>query len=649
MKVSKLLVGIALLSSPVLAQEKDPVLLTVGGKNVTRSEFEAIYHKNNTNNKIAGDKKSIDEYLELFINFKLKVREAEAQGLDTTTAFKNELEGYRRQLAQPYLVDNEVNDQLLKEAYERMKTDVRASHILIKVDPNALPKDTLAAYNKAIATRDRVLKGEDFTAVSKEVSEDPSAKENGGDLGFFTVLQMVYPFETAAFTLKTGEVSMPVRTRFGYHILKVTDRREAQGQILAAHIMVKSPKNATPEDEAKAKAKVDELYQQLKAGKDFAELAKEHSEDKGSAKKGGELPWFGTGRMVPEFEIAAFKLKNKGDISEPVKSPYGWHIIKKLDQKPIPSYDEAKGDLKSKVQKDSRSQKSKESLLAKLRAEYKLKEFPKAKEELYKHVDTTFFAGKWSPTGKKLDKVLFILGDRKVTQMDFARFIEAHQMMRAKTEIKVLVDQMYKQFMEEQLLAYEEQMLPKKYPEYRALLQEYRDGILLFDLMDKMVWSKAVKDTAGLKSFYEQNKTKFMWPDRAEATVYTAANETVARKLRTMLTDKKKRYTDDDLLAALNKDSQLNLKIESGKFAKGENEFVDKTNWTPGLSADIKKDEKVVIVDVKKVMQPEPKSLNESKGLVTADYQNHLEKIWIQELRAKYPVSVNQEVLKTVK
>lgn len=646
--MKKVFLSIALLfASASIAQQKDPVLLNVGGKEITKGEFETIYHKNNTKN--TADRKSIDEYLELFINFKLKVREAEAQGLDTTAAFRNELEGYRKQLAQPYLVDNEVNEKLLREAYDRMKKDVRASHILVKVDQDALPKDTLAAYNKAISIRERILKGEDFGKLAQELSDDPSAKENAGDLGFFTSMQMVYPFESAAYNLNINEISMPVRTRFGYHLLKVTDRRDAQGQIQVAHIMVKSPKTATPEEAEKAKAKIDEIYQQLKNGKDFAELAKEFSEDKGSAKKGGELPWFGTGRMVPEFEVAAFRLKEKGDYSEPVKTQYGWHIIKKLDQKPIPSYDETKAELKARIQKDSRSQKSRESMIAKIKKEYKFKDNPKAREEFYKIVDTTFFSGKWSSEGKKLDKVLFTIGDQKVTQKEFAKYLESHQVARNKTELQPVIDHLYKQFTEERVLAYEEKMLPAKYPEYKALLQEYRDGILLFDLMDKMVWSKAVKDTAGLKAFYEKNKDKFMWGERIEATIYTAANEEIGKKLRAMLTDKKKKYTDDEILAALNKDSQLNLKIETSKFPKGENELVDKAGTTPGLSPNMQKDGKVIIVDVKRVLAPEPKTLNEAKGLITAEYQNELEKEWIQELRAKYPVTVNKQVLETVK
>jgi len=293
MKFRKLnVIFAALLSCAFISNAQtstDPVLMTVAGKNITKSEFEAIYRKNNTKNA-ASDAKSLEDYLQLFINFKLKVKEAEELGLDTVSAFKNELEGYRKQLAAPYLTDNEVNDKLLREAYDRMKKDVRASHILIKCEAGALPKDTLAAYNKAIAARNRILKGEDFAKVAKELSEDPSAKDNGGDLGYFTSMQMVYPFETATFSADLNKVTMPVRTRFGYHIILKSDERANQGQITVAHVMVKTPsKDANAKDTSRVdpKAKIDELYAKIKAGGDFAEMAKQHSDDKGSSKKGG--------------------------------------------------------------------------------------------------------------------------------------------------------------------------------------------------------------------------------------------------------------------------------------------------------------------------------------------------------------------------
>ncbi|MFN5710396.1 MAG: peptidylprolyl isomerase [Bacteroidota bacterium] len=632
----------------------DQVLMTVAGKNITKSEFEAIYHKNN-NKSASADSKSLQDYLELFINFKLKVREAEELGLDTVAAFKNELEGYRKQLAAPYLTDNEVNDMLLKEAYDRMKKDVRASHILIKCDAAALPKDTLIAYNKAIAARNRILKGEDFSKVARELSEDPSAKDNGGDLGYFTSMQMVYTFETAAFSAETNKVSMPVRTRFGYHIILKTDERPNQGQITVAHIMVKTPqKDAAVKDTSKTdpKAKIDEMYAKIKAGADFAEMAKQFSDDKGSAKKGGELPMFGTGRMVIEFEKAAFALKNDGDMSMPIQTQYGWHIIKRLSKKELGSFDELKPELKAKIGKDSRSQNGKESMIAKIKKQYNFKENLKLRDEFVKVMDTTFFDAKWKhEAAAKLNKdALFSIGEKTYSQKDFAMYLENHQSKRAKTDFTLLVKDMYKEFVNESCLGYEESKLASKYPEFKALLQEYRDGILLFDLTDKNVWSKAVKDTTGLKVFYEENKSKYMWDTRAEATVYKCATEKVAADVRKMLKDKaKKKYTNDDILKAINKDSQLNLNIETGKYSKGENDIVDKFEWKKGLSANSTVDKQVVFVDFENIIAPTNKSIAEAKGLITADYQNYLEKQWIASLRNKYQFSVDKAVLSTVK
>ncbi len=632
----------------------DQVLMTVAGKNITKSEFEAIYHKNN-NKSASADSKSLQDYLELFINFKLKVREAEELGLDTVAAFKNELEGYRKQLAAPYLTDNEVNDMLLKEAYDRMKKDVRASHILIKCDAAALPKDTLIAYNKAIAARNRILKGEDFSKVARELSEDPSAKDNGGDLGYFTSMQMVYTFETAAFSAETNKVSMPVRTRFGYHIILKTDERPNQGQITVAHIMVKTPqKDAAVKDTSKTdpKAKIDEMYAKIKAGADFAEMAKQFSDDKGSAKKGGELPMFGTGRMVIEFEKAAFALKNDGDMSMPIQTQYGWHIIKRLSKKELGSFDELKPELKAKIGKDSRSQNGKESMIAKIKKQYNFKENLKLRDEFVKVMDTTFFDAKWKhEAAAKLNKdALFSIGEKTYSQKDFAMYLENHQSKRAKTDFTLLVKDMYKEFVNESCLGYEESKLASKYPEFKALLQEYRDGILLFDLTDKNVWSKAVKDTTGLKVFYEENKSKYMWDTRAEAIVYKCATEKVAADVRKMLKDKaKKKYTNDDILKAINKDSQLNLNIETGKYSKGENDIVDKFEWKKGLSANSTVDKQVVFVDFENIIAPTNKSIAEAKGLITADYQNYLEKQWIASLRNKYQFSVDKAVLSTVK
>jgi peptidyl-prolyl cis-trans isomerase SurA len=631
------------------AQDNDPVLMTVGKRNIRKSEFEAVYHKNNNNAK--ADEKALNEYLELYTNFRLKVAEAEELGLDTTEAFKSELKGYRQQLAQPYLTDNEVTENLIKEAYERSKYDIKASHILVKVDENALPKDTLAAYNKALKIRERLLKGENFEKVAKEVSDDPSAKDNGGNLGYFTALQMVYPFENAAYNTKVGEVSMPVRTRFGYHILKVFDKRDARGQILTAHIMASTRGMQTAADTLAAKQKLEEIQAKIKQGVDFAELAKQFSDDPGSASKGGQLPWFGTGKMVPEFEEAAFQLKNNGDVSDIIQTKFGFHIIKRLDYKPLPSFDEMKAELKQKIAKDTRSQKSRESFIERIKKEYGFKENLKNRDEFIKVIDSTFFKGEWkAEKAAKLNKELFSIGNKKYTQTDFAKFIESQQSTQPATDYKLLIEKLYKNFTDKAVIDYEDEQLENKYPDFRNLMNEYRDGILLFELTDKKVWSKAVKDTAGLEAFYNANKDKFMWGERLEADIFYCKDEATAAKTRKLVEKGlKKGYNVEEIQKQINTDSQLNLKVVSGKFSKGDNKIIDSIDWNVGLTKNQNVDNQIVFVNVKRKIAPEPKTLKEARGVVTAEYQNQLEKEWLKELKAKYTVNINREVLKTVK
>jgi peptidyl-prolyl cis-trans isomerase SurA len=642
----------------IFAQPDQNVLMTIAGKDITISEFESIYHKNNTSQ--SADPKSIDEYLNLFVNFKLKVKEAEELGMDTSQSFKNELAGYRRQLAQPYLTDKDLNEALIKEAYDRYQYDVHAAHILIRMNTDAPAKDTLLAYNKLMAYKKRLESGEDFKKIEKEVKASGDKDLIAEELGYFTAFQMVYQFETAAYTTKPGSVSLPVRTRFGYHIVKVSDKRPAKGQIHTAHIMIKTTPEYSEEQNNQAKSKIDEIYQKLKAGEDFASLAKQFSDDKGSASKGGTLPWFGVGpgSVVQEFADAAFAIKNDGEFSEPVKTPYGWHIIKRLETKGIDTFDEMKNELKNKVSRDGRSSLSKESLLKKIKEEYGYNPDMSKVYEFYKVVDTSYFSGEWNiEKASKLNKKIFALtdtqhGNRTVvyTQKDFAEFINNNKRKQPKVDVKVLVNQLFERFTEEVCLKFEDENLEYKYDEFRMLLQEYRDGILLFELMDKKVWSKAVSDTVGLKEYYEANKQNFMWPERLDASVYTCANADIAKKAKALAKkQQKKGYTDEFILNEINKDSQLNLKIESGKFQKGDNETIDKITWAEGITDDMNTDGKVVFVSVRKKLMPEPKSLKEARGLVTAEYQAALEKSWIKSLQEKYSVNINRELLSKIK
>lgn len=623
-------------------------LMTVGGDKVTKQEFENVFKKNNAKLAANPDEKTLREYLDLYINFKLKVLEAKSYGMDTAASFRKELAGYRKQLAAPYLTDKEVTEQLIMEAYERSKKEIRASHILVTCKEDASPKDTLAAFNKIMAIRKRILeKKEDFGKAAMESSEDPSAKTNKGDLGFFSVFAMVYSFENACYKAKQGVVTMPFRTKYGYHIVKVVDTRPAQGEVKVAHIMLRATAKLTKEDSVRNQNKINEVYKMLTAGQKFEDLAKQYSEDKGSSKYGGVLPVFGTGKMVPEFESEAFALKNVNDYSKPFTTSYGWHIVKLLERKALPSFEAAKADIKAKISRDSRADVNKKSFIVKLKNEYKFTETTASLKKFYAKADSSLAvtAFKKQETANPKDPI-FTIGTTVYTVADYADFLSQYQFNMFKDNMPKSKKEAYDNFVNKTLLDYEENRLDQKYPEFKILMEEYRDGILLFELTDQKVWSAAVKDTVGLERFFEQSKANYQWGDRLDASIYTCANESIANEVRKLI--KNKKITEDSLLRRINKSNPLNLSIKSDKFEKGENAIVDGLAWKKGVSDNIATNNTVVFVKIKSKINAQTKALNEVRGTVTADYQNKLEKEWIAVLKQKYPVQVDDAVFRTL-
>lgn len=638
--------------------DNNEVLMTIAGKEVRVGEFVNIYQKNNYKGENI-DKKSLDEYVDLFINFKLKVREAEELGLDTTASFKKELSGYRDQLAKPYFTDEATLELLIAEAAEREKSDLRASHIFFRLLPDALPEDTLAAYNKAMMVREQLMKGEPFEQMAIAYSEDPSAKDreanqqhpylkgNKGDLGYFTVFDMVYPFENGAYNTPVGMVSMPVRTEYGYHLIKIYNKRPSLGDFIVAHIFMSLPRNATASDSARVQQRMDSVYVKLQEGAKFEDLAKIYSDDKGSAAKGGVLPRRGVNRLVPEFIDAIYQLNEIDQYSKPVLTSYGWHIIKLVEKKTVKTPEEEQADLKQQVMKDSRGDATKKVVIDRIRKENPVTEDPSALRDFYNIVTDSIFFGKWkSEEAGNLNKTLLTIGNTPFTQKDFASYLAATQRKRERENITAYVDKMYSEFEDDCLVKFENNQLENKYPEFKTLINEYRDGILLFDLTDQKVWSKAVKDTTGLQQFYKKNKRNYMWDSRVNASIYTITDPAVAPKAKAMIASGS---ADADILKAFNTDSLKVVAIESGKFSRMDNHIIDSIAWKPGFSPDFKIDNADVFVYVRKVLKPEPKELNEARGLITADYQNYLEKEWIAELRAKYPVVLNKEVLVKIK
>jgi peptidyl-prolyl cis-trans isomerase SurA len=685
------------LTSPLCAQ--DPVVMTINDKPVKKSEFEAVFRKNNGKDAQT-NAKSVKEYVDLFSLFKSKVLEAESMGLDTLKSFRDELAGYRRQLAAPYLTDKNTNESILTETYERMKTEIRASHILVRIDETALPKDTLEAWTRInlirnavmgkfptsgeIANYEKLLKnttevtklfrGKDsslykikmgsvknleayykeasdkFMDIAPKTSDDPSVLENRGDLNYFSAMDMVYPFESAAYGTKVGDISQVVRTKFGYHILKIYDRRANRGEIAVSHIMAKFPKNASDQDKANAKLKIEEIYNKIKAGQNFEDMARQFSDDKQSGERGGQLPSFKSGRWPKSFEDASFNLKNNNDVSEPVLSPYGWHIIKRNELKAVLPFPEMKNELKARVSRDSRSQMGRVALITKVKKESGFTENLKNRDEFMKVLDSTYLKATWKAddANKLGNKEIFKLGGRSYTQNEFAKFLESQMTFRSSTDIAELMKGIYKTWVDERVIAFEDSQLEKKYVEFANLYREYRDGILIFDLTDQKVWSKAVKDTAGLRGYYEKNKNNYLWDERAEVTIYHCLNEKVSKDVRKLLADKK---DEKQVIEIINLSSQLNVSVDNITYLKGENKNID-ANWKEGIVAkDIKddKENKVLVIVVNKILQKSPKTIGECRGNVTADYQSYLDAEWLKYLKDKYKVKVNEDVLSTIK
>ncbi len=650
--MKKILFSLALACAglSVNAQDQSDAILKIDENNYSVEEFLHVYNKNRDLAQQL-DPKSMDEYMDLFVNFKLKVLNAEANGLDTSEVFTAELKGYRHQLSKPYLEDREVKENLLLEAYERMKFEVRASHLLIKVGQQAAPSDTLKAYNKAMMAFSKLEKGADFENIAIAFSEDPSVKQNKGDLGYFTALNMVYRFETAAYNTPVGSFSKPVRTSFGYHILQVVDKRLNPGRVEVAHIMVKHGDKAIPNTVIEDKKKVDELYAKVIAGEDFSELAKSYSDDKQTAKDGGKLPWFGTNKMVPEFEKAAFSLNELNAVCAPIKTSYGWHIIKLLDIENIKSFDEEKVKLKRKLQRNDRSYKTKKVYAEKLKTEYNYSLNKRNLDRLIKLVSQKDFINPDWDLEKKTkyyQKDLFSFATKELSQKDFIKFLRVKMNDFSVTkDKKKFVHSALEMFVDNQILSYENSILEEKYLDFRMLIQEYHDGMLLYEISKSLVWDKASSDTAGLESYYQSNRDNYMYGNRVDAGIYTCASEKIAKKAAKWL---KRGKSEDWISSKLNKKSSLNFSHEHALYEKGDHELIDSIEWTQGVSPfNNEASGRVTFVFIDKTLTPQNKEFSSIRGLVISDYQKYLEDEWLNELKDKHTIHIDTAIFEAVK
>ena len=649
MKIRLSLLLIALFLLPLICKGQalnDKVLMTVGGKDVTAGEFIRMYKKSSE----PGKTQDIDSYLQQYVVFKLKVADAMNAGIDTTKAYKNELNGYRNQLAQNYLTDNQAKEKLLEKTYQRSLMEINAWHILISCPEGAKPQDTLSAWQKASDIRERIMNGEPFEEVARGTSDDPSVKINGGNLGYFTVFQMIMPFEDAAYNLKKGAISEPVRTPYGYHIIKVADKRASKGKILIAHIMKAAPPGTDEKESKLAEESINNIYKELQSGASFRELAKKYSDHKESAANGGKLTWFGTGELIPELSEAAFVISDTGKYTKPVRTIYAWHIIKLLDKKSPGTFEETKSYLESKINQSYLNSLSKKSFVEKLKKEYNFKINHTAFDWFVKNTDTLIIKGKAKYNKSVIPSgYIYSFANQYLTAKEFAAFIERRGSIIVTNDPETFIDKSIETKVSDHIIKYENSILEKKYPDFRYLMNEFHDGILLFEISGRKVWNKVQEDSTGLRRYYDEHKQNYLTRKGIEAKVYTLKSLKGEKMLKSAFKKySRKADTDKLMLSKFNKKGDSLLVINEGKWLKGDNPEMDKLSWTKGQqSATINGFPSLIIIN--NVLEPVPLPFKEVQGEMMTGYQESLENEWIKQLKEKYSVKIDDLVFNEVK
>ncbi len=619
----------------------DPVMMTVNGKDVKLSEFQYLYNKNNSQQS---QQQPIDEYVDMFINYKLKVADAEAARIDTTEAFKTEYASYRRQLSNPYLRDTVVFNNLLQEAYARLTEEVDVMHLMLPRGHNQ--EEANEMHHKLDSLRTLLINGADWAEIAMANSADPGVKRNMGHMGWMTATQYPYAFELVAYNTPVGEISEIIDTDFGHHIVKVLDRRPARGQVLVQHILKLFPRGNNVDNSPEQKAAIDSIYNALLNGADFDELAKVESEDPGSARNGGRLPAFGAGRMVPEFEEMSFSLAD-GELSKPFATSYGWHVVKRIEGKGVGTFEDNKESLAKAINNDERGTMPVKACLDRLKKQYKASVNNKGLEKVMDMV---------AANGGQLDSALVdrLSADNTVV---FTVNKQNHTIAECIDRVKVTVPikmesaRMYitdavNRTMDDATFDVERDNLAMQYPEYRNLVNEYRDGMLLFEVSNRNVWEKASKDKEGLEKFFQANRNKYTWekPKYKGMMVFTP-NDSVENAVKAYIAETtiEPSKLSDELKAKFGRD----VKVEKVIAAHGDNAIVDAAAFGDPKPEPTGRWTNYFAWGGNILEAPEEAS--DVRGLVTTDYQAQLEQEWVASLRERYPYKVNTKVLDTLR
>ena len=628
------------------AQNKKNVLLTINSNPVYSSDFTKVFNKN-LDLVVEESQKNVAGYLDLFIDYKLKITEAYAQGLDKNQQYIKEFKKYEDQLAKKYIYDKRIVSKLVEEAYDRSLEEINAEHILVLSNLNDSPNDTLKAYNKIKEAHIKALKGENFTSLVIEYSEEPGAKKSKGKLGYFTAFQMVYPFENTAYNTNVGEISEITRTSFGYHIIKINDRRKKKPKINVSHIMIFSNNDKKAED---PEERINELYAMIMQGEPFENIAKQFSEDKNTGVKGGQLKTFGPGDLkAPKFENAAYSIKNEGEIIAPIQSAFGWHIIRLNEKFSIPSFEEQKDDIEKKVKGGARALIVTQAINNKIIKKYGFKEGESYISYFNNYVNDSILSRKWTYSSIPLteNQILFTIGDHDVTYTDYAEYLRDNQKTIKKYANKesLLID-MYVRFKNETLKNYFKERLEVENKEYATIINDYRNGLLVYDVMNKNIWQIAKIDSTGLKNYYEKTKNNYNWKKRLDVDIYSSSDAITTKQVQTLLMRGEESAT---IKKQINSDGKINIIAVSDIFEIDQSELPEGLIPVKGVS-DIKlNDGFYVVVNIKEVIEPTLKEFDEVRGTVISDFQTEIEKKWMQSLRDKYEVKINNKSLKKLK
>lgn len=676
-----------------MAQSADPVVFEINGKSHRQSEFLKEYLRSIgkdaaiKNASPAEKRKALEEYAQLYVNFRTKLADAYSLGYDTLPELNRELDTYRKELAAPYLIDSATMQSLLREAYERNHYVLHAAHILVHCAENALPEDTLKAYNHAMELYNQALLATDFYTVAQQEMKyqrsndrDPLVRQKAnevnpmeGDLGCFTVFDMIYAFETAAYGMTPGQIHKPVRTRYGYHIIKLFDRYEYYGKAQLAHIWISN-------NDPSAKGKINSAYRQLQEGTDFGIVAKNYSDDRSTSTNGGIMPELSPNQLPYDYVSQVSKGLKIGEYTEPFQTRFGWHIIKLLKQETMPDFESMVPYYKSRMTRGERATKPQHIFIEQCKDKYGFVDYTTTKTSKKKKapyaasldavralVTDSVFSAIFNYDSNQITDMrpLFKIGTKEYNSRQFAHFIRKNKKVRRICDLDVFVAERYQEFIDAKMLEYADSRLELDNPEFGELIDEYRHGLMIFTYNDHMVWAKALKDTVGFENFYNQASVKhhlgdsndavYFWNERARVQAYIIADSTLlpkAKALKVVGKGQKKGWSSIEighgLVSKVKKKDDSKVSLDTYVVEKGNQKLLNENEWAVGTYVHDLDSGSYQILVVEEIKQPVLKTRDEARGFYLNDYQNYLEDENNAQLRKKYNVKIYQDVLSKI-